>query len=297
MRFMLAAIDIKNRTTMFEYPGAWLREHGVNILIIIAGAWILRRAGRAIAGRILKRIVRSHHFGTESDRKKRLQTLVSLADAIIQIAIWAIAAIMIVDELGINTGPLIASAGVVGIALGIGAQSLIKDFVNGMFIIAENQYRVGDVVQLNQEVDGTVQAITVRTTILRDLNGNVHHVPNGTITIATNKTFGLGRINEDITVEADTDLAKLEQIINKAGESLASDEELGSKIRKTPRFEQVNGFNERGVVVKVFGETTAGAQWKVRSRLFAQLTSEFQKNKIKVVYMPGMIPPKPPKKK
>lgn len=282
---------------MFEYPGAWLREHGVNILIIIVGAWILRRAGRAIAGRILKRIVRSHHFGTESDRKKRLQTLVSLADAIIQIAIWAIAAIMIVDELGINTGPLIASAGVVGIALGIGAQSLIKDFVNGMFIIAENQYRVGDVVQLNQEVDGTVQAITVRTTILRDLNGNVHHVPNGTITIATNKTFGLGRINEDITVEADTDLAKLEQIINKAGESMASDEELGSKIRKTPRFEQVNGFNERGVVVKVFGETTAGAQWKVRSRLFAELTKEFQKNKIKVVYMPGMIPPKPAKKK
>lgn len=288
----LADIDISNRTILFHYPGSWMRLHGINILIIIVGAWILRRAGRAIASRILKRIVRSHHFSTESDRKKRLQTLVSLADAIIQIGIWGIAAIMIVDELGINTGPLIASAGVVGIALGIGAQSLIKDFVNGMFIIAENQYRVGDVVELNQEVSGTVQAITVRTTILRDMNGNVHHVPNGTITLATNKTFGLGRINEDITVDADTDLAKLERIINKAGESLAADEELGAKIRKTPRLEQINGFNERGMGIKIFGETTPGAQWKIRSRLFAQLAEDFQKNNIEVVYMPGMIPPK-----
>jgi small conductance mechanosensitive channel len=292
MLSLLADIDLSNRITLFHYPGAWLRDHGVNILIILIGTWLLRRAGRAIASRILQRIVRSHSFATETDRKKRLQTLVSLADAIIQIAIWMIAAIMIVDELGINTGPLIASAGVVGVALGIGAQSLIKDFVNGMFIIAENQYRVGDVVELNQQVSGTVQAITVRTTILRDMNGNVHHIPNGTITLATNKTFDLGRINEDITVTADTDLNLLEELINQAGKSLAADEELGPKIRKTPHFEQINGFNERGIAVKIFGETTPGGQWKVRSRLFARLAKDFQKHNIHVVYMPGMMLPK-----
>ncbi len=106
--------------------------------------------------------------------------------------VYLIAAIMIISELGIDTGPLLASAGVLGVALGFGAQSLIKDFMNGMFIIIENQYRVGDEVKIG-ETSGVVESITIRTTTLRGKNGSLHHVPNGAISVTTNLTPGIKR--------------------------------------------------------------------------------------------------------
>ncbi len=137
-----------------------------------------------------------------------------LIHAITRFAVYVVAAIMIISELGVNTAPLLASAGIFGIALGFGAQSLIKDLVSGIFIITENQYRVGDVIELGN-VSGIVEAITIRTTVLRDQSGNQHHVPNGSIVRTTNKTMGFGGIDENIVVGADTDIQKLVEIINR----------------------------------------------------------------------------------
>ncbi len=271
-----AAIDAANRLTLLHHPGDWFNQHGLNILIILGGAWLMRRFGTAVVSGLLHRAVRNHSFATETDRKKRLATLESLIDAIIHIAVWLVAAVMIIDELGINTGPLLASAGVVGVALGIGAQSFIKDFVNGIFIIAENQYRVGDTVTLNT-VTGTVQAITVRTTVLRDADGSLHHVPNGTITIATNKTYDVGKVNESLTVPQDTDLSKLEKIISTVGAELVEDKELGAKIRTTPKMGQVTGLNDKGLVVGVVCDTVPGAQFQIRSELYRRLLPAIKK--------------------
>ncbi len=271
--------------TLFDQPKAWAETHGLNILIIVIGAWILRRLGAALFTGVLNRAVRSHPFATETDRKKRVDTLAGLIGAVSKVVFWVVAVIMIVDELGINTAPLLASAGVVGIALGVGAQSLIKDFTNGLFIIVENQYRVGDFVQFDT-VSGIVQAITIRTTILRDFDGNIHHVPNSSIVVATNMTFGVSGINQDITVSIDTDLEKLEKVINDVGSEIAADDVWGKKIKKTPYFAQVVQFAERGIVIKILGETTPGSQWKVKTELLKRLRAAFIKNGIDLPMAP-----------
>jgi small-conductance mechanosensitive channel len=238
----------------------------------------------------MQRAVRSH-FGNEADRKKRLATLEGLIDAILKIGTIAVAILMIISELGINTAPILASAGVVGIALGIGAQSLIRDFMSGFFIIAENQYRVGDVVEIstlvgNVKVTGTVQAITVRTTIVRDQDGLLHHVPNGSIVVASNKTFGLGRINEDIIVDPDTDLDKLETVIADVGKRMAAEEAFEKKIKKAPTVGQIVGYNDRGIIVKIIADTLPGSQWEVKTAFYKRLRPELKKNKIKVLFNP-----------
>ena len=271
--------------TLFDQPKAWLETHGINILIILVGAWVLRRVGVAVITGLINRAIKSHPFATETDRKKRIDTIDSLLGALSKIVVGAVAVIMIVDELGINTAPLLASAGVLGVAIGIGAQSLIKDFTNGLFIIVENQYRVGDFVQFDT-IQGVVQAITIRTTILKDFDGNVHHVPNSSIVVATNMTFGTSGINQDFTVSLDTDLEKVEKVVNEAGQALADDETFGKKIKRAPYFAQVVQIAERGIIIKVLGETTPGAQWQIKTELIKRLRQAFINNNIDIPMAP-----------
>ncbi len=288
MELLSTLIEKSKLTDPFVKPSEWFNNHGVNILIIIAAAWLASTLGVMLISRFLHTTYSRRSFATESDRKKRLATLDRLIATVVKIIAWITALSAIISEIGFNTAPLLASAGVVGVALGIGAQSLIKDFVNGMFIIIENQYRVGDVVTLEASapVSGTVQAITVRTTILKDLDGNVHHIPNGSITIATNKTFDVGKINEVLVVDSETDTEKLEKIVNKVGDSLMTDEAIAKNIRKAPHFDQIIGFNERGLAVRIIGETVAGKQWSVRSELYKRLRKELVANKIDISFTP-----------
>lgn len=288
-----ASILSSTDVTLFSQPKVWLQTHGVNILIIIVGAWIVRRLAVALTMGILKQAVRTHPFASETDRRKRVDTLDSLINALSKVGIWLIAITMIIDEIGVNTAPLLASAGVAGVALGIGSQSLIKDFTNGLFIILENQYRVGDYVQF-ANVQGIVQAITIRSTILRDFDGNIHHVPNSSILVSTNMTFGISGINLDITVPMETDMDKLEKVINKVGEDLAEDEKWATKIKRKPYFAQVVQFTEKGLLIKIMGDTTPGSQWKVRTELLKRLRQAFAKNKINVSGTAPATPTKPP---
>ncbi len=288
MYSVFSLFQFSAQISIIEDPGTWFQTHGLNILIIIFGAWIFRHVAFLAIHSVMQRAVRSH-FGNEADRKKRLATLEGLIDAVLKIGTIAVAILMIISELGINTAPILASAGVVGIALGIGAQSLIRDFMSGFFIIAENQYRVGDVVEIstlvgNVKVTGTVQAITVRTTIVRDQDGLLHHVPNGSIVVASNKTFGLGRINEDIIVDPDTDLDKLEKVIAEVGINMAKEEAFERKIKKAPTVGQIVGYNDRGIIVKIIADTLPGSQWEVKTAFYKRLRPELKKNKIKVLF-------------
>lgn len=257
----------------------WADQHLFNVIIILVGAWLLRTFGTSVITGVISRTIRSDLYPTELDRKKRIKTLNNLIGATLRIAVWLIATIMIVGELGINTAPLLASASVLGIALGFGAQSVIKDFVTGIFIITENQYRVGDIVQLG-EVSGVVESITMRTTILRDLDGFVHHVPNGSIQVTTNKTIGYAGINEDIVVPADTDLDQLEHIVEHVGKELAASAEFGHRVKVAPRLTSIKGYHEKGIAVKIIGQTTPNSQFKVRSEFYRLLKKALVKHKI-----------------
>jgi moderate conductance mechanosensitive channel len=266
------------------------REEGhlLNILLILAGAWLVRRLSTQIIGTILKRLVRPSVYPSKSDRQKRIKTLRSLASGVIRVGVYAVTLILIVGEIKPgSTGFLFTSAGVVGIVIGFGAQSLIKDLVTGIFIIIENQFRIGDEVSLAGmglgSIDGIVEDVTIRTTVLRDLSGNVHHLPNGNIILTTNKTLGYSRMNEVLVVPYETDLDKLEKIIKKVGQDMASIPELQSKILEPPQMASVRGFTEKGVAVRILAKTSAASQWKLRGIFFRHLQKELAKGKIKIV--------------
>ncbi len=266
----------------------WSAAHLLQIVIIIVGAEILYRVLTKTVNRVIHRAThRPDLFPTESDRKKRLKTLDSLINAVLRIGIFIVASIMVINEMGINTAPLIASAGIIGVALGFGAQSLIRDFMSGFFIITENQYRVGDVIEVmtnaaGLKVTGTVEAITIRTTIIRDQSGRLHHVPNGNIMATSNLTMNYAGFNEDLIVDSSTDIDKLEHVINHVGEELVRDTKVGSKIIQPPYFDRVDKMSGDGMLVKIFGKTTPGEQWRVRGAFYKRLQPALEKNHIKL---------------
>lgn len=278
---------LKHRVDNLEYLAnlvtQWMDQHLVNIAIILIGAYVLRKFGTKFISRVMHKTIRRDLYPNEADRKKRIQTLDNLINAATKVAAFLIATFMILSELGINTAPLLASAGVFGLALGFGAQSLVKDFVSGIFIITENQYRVGDVVQIG-DVEGVVQAISIRTTMVRSLNGDLHHVPNGSIIVTTNRTMNFGSIDENITVAPNTDLKELEHIVNHVGEEVAALPELKNMVKEAPHFSQVKGFNESGIVFKVLGTTTTGDAWLVKSEFYKKLAKAFERHGVKVAY-------------
>jgi moderate conductance mechanosensitive channel len=267
---------------------SWFGLHGINIIAILVGAWFIRRFGSEILNRILRQTIRNDLYPTEADRQKRIKTLDSLVGASTRVAVYIIATILIIGEINPQyTTALFASAGLLSVGVGIGAQSLIKDFFSGIFIILENQYRVGDSVTIG-DTSGIVEAVTIRTTVLRDLNGHIHHVPNGTIDVTTNKSVGFGGINEDIKVAADTDLDRLAHIINHIGEEMASMPEFSNKITEPPVFARVVGFEDDGVVIKILGKTTHASRLKVKSELYKRLQKAFVANQIELVSSPAL---------
>lgn len=261
--------------------GQWLSDHGFEIILILFCAWLAKRYGGQFLSRIFHRTIRADLYPRKSDRIKRLQTIDSITNAILKVVIFVIAATMIIGELGINTTPLIASAGIVGVALGLGAQSLIKDFTNGLFIIIDNQYRVGDVVKLGT-VAGVVEAITIRTTVLRALDGTLYHVPNGSITTTANMTMTYGGIEEDITFGSDVDISKLAIVINRAGQQLADDPQFSSKILDPPHFLRITSLVPDGIAVKIVGTTTPNDSWEIKGEFYKRLITELRKSKIEV---------------
>ncbi len=265
---------------IWSYVGDWVGDHGFRIFIILLFAYLVKRYGGQFLSRIFHSTIRKDLYPTKTDRIKRLETIDSITNAILKIGVVIIAGIMIVSELGINTTPIVASAGIIGIALGFGAQSLIKDFTSGIFIIIDNQYRVGDVVEINNEVSGMVEAITIRTTVLRALDGTVMHIPNGSITLTANMTMSYGGIEEDIVFNHDVEIPKLAIVINRVGEDLAKDPVYSKMVKEAPHFERVVGFTLDGIKVKVLGRTTSNDSWEVRGEFYKRLIPALRKAKI-----------------
>lgn len=267
--------------------GDWLYLHAVNITIILVTAWVLRHFSAKILSGMLKHTIRSDMFPTKGAREKRLKTLSSMANAVTQVGITLVAAILILGEINPNyANVLFASAGLLTVALGFGAKDLINDFVTGIFIISEGQYRVGDAVEI-AGVSGVVEAVTVRTTVLRDLDGNVHYVPNGDITVATNKTLGFSRINENIAFDPKTDIERVTHVIDHVGEEMAASAEFKNKLKEAPHVAQVVGYGPTGLIIKVTATTGESDKPAIKSAMYKQLHKAFAKNDIVVALQPA----------
>lgn len=193
----------------------------------------------------------------------------------------------------VSLAPLFASAGIVGVALGFGAQSLVQDFISGIFIISENQYRVGDIVEI-EGFGGTVERIGARSTVIRDVDGNVHYFPNGMIQHVINKTMGYSMARFIIGVASDTDIEKVVEIINETGETLAKEEKWQQKIIEAPSFVSVGEFTAANVDILVAGKTQPSDQWSVTAEMRRRLFERFETEGIKLGTA-MLLPPQPKK--
>ncbi len=266
----------------------FIKVHALNVSLILIVTILLRTFSIVLIQRIIRRTLRSNQFKTKRDEKQREDTLISTIKAGTRVIIWLLATLLLLSEFGVDIAPLIAGAGIAGVALGFGAQSMVKDFLAGLFILIENQYRVGDVIQINRDVSGTVEEVTLRTTVLRDLDGMVHHIPNGIIEIATNMTMEYANVNLDVGVGYDTDVDKLEKIVNEVGSELAKDETWENKIQTPPTFSRVTNFGDSAIVVKIVGRTEPSKQWAVAGELRRRLKKAFDKNNIEIPF-PQMV--------
>lgn len=305
---VLDMLDLADFNERFVVPTEdWLRDPGRWIAILGLVGLALVLLATAVIPKIIQRSVqRSRGDQTDEEVKKRSDTLSAVLVASLQALILSIVAFMILDKLGLNVSAMIAGAGVVGIALGFGAQSLVKDIISGLFVLLENQYRRGDVVKI-ADASGLVEDVNLRRTILRDLDGTVHSVPNGEIRVASNLTKGWSRVNLNVGVAYGTDLDRAIAVANRAGRDLAEDPAWSPHILKAPQVLRVDSFGDSAVEIKILGDTRPGQQWPVTGELRLRLKKAFDEENIEIPW-PHMkvffgreageaAPPEPGKKK
>ena len=215
--------------------------------------------------------------------ERRVTTIERLTVRVGAGLIVTIALLMILAVFSIDIGPAVAGLGVVGIAVGLGAQTLVRDWLAGVFIVLENQYSAGDVVAI-AGVEGTVEDFSLRRTTLRDLDGTVHSVPNGQIVVASNHTRVWARVNLDVGVAYDTDIERASAIIDGIGTDLAADPVWRERLLETPTVVRINALGDSGVTLKVLGQVRAAEQWAVAGELRKRILAAFSREGIEVPY-------------
>ncbi|MFZ1360691.1 MAG: mechanosensitive ion channel domain-containing protein [Candidatus Saccharimonadales bacterium] len=265
--------------------------HGVSIVFILVIGSIAYFVGQRLLIHTAHRVVRStrHRDWHKKDVEKRQRTLTDLFTNIWRIIILCLVTYSIMKEFvpDLNTilTPLFASAGIIGVALGFGAQSVIKDFLSGIFIISENQYRVGDIVDIEGAV-GTVERIGSRSTVLRDVDGNVHYLPNGMVQHVINKTMGYSMARFVLAVDPATDIDTAATIINSTGTALADEEKWKSKIIEAPAFVSVGDMTGTSVELIIAGKTQPSDQWAVIAEMRRRLLDALDKKHVKLAVIP-----------
>ena len=262
-------------------------NQAAQILITVVVAIVVQIIARKSISGIVKRIIRSHKYASHSDEEKREKTLSTIFRTASAVIIWVIAGIVILSQLHVNIAALMTGAGLLGIVVGFGAQSSIQDFLAGLFIIAENQYRVGDIVTLRAsgaDYSGIVEDITVRITRLRDLDGNLHIIQNGSASVVSNLSFGYANVNIDIGVAYEADIDKVEKVMNQVGKTMKEDQEWGEMIVDPIHFLRLDSFADSAVVVKALGKVEPAKQWDVAGEYRRRLKVAFEKEGISIPF-------------
>ncbi|HSO29979.1 MAG TPA: mechanosensitive ion channel family protein [Candidatus Sulfomarinibacteraceae bacterium] len=264
-------------------PGAPIAKA---IVIVVVG-WIALRLAAVFVHGIVKTLMdREATEGTAQELsaleiQKRMGTIQALAVNFLRFIILVIAGVMLLDQAGLDVGPAVAGLGVVGIAVGFGAQHLVKDYLNGALILIENQFSKGDVIRV-AGVAGSVEDFSLRRTTLRDLDGVVHTVPNGEIAVASNLTRVWSRINQNVQVAYGTDIDRAIEVVDAVGRELASDPDWKRRILETPRVERVEALGEYGVTLKILGTVRATEQWAAAGELRKRLLAAFKLHGIEI---------------
>lgn len=254
--------------------------------LVLVGAfvilWFVRRAIGRWSARVERQYVESDHY-SDRERGQRLVTLTAVMIMVIRIAVWAIVVLTIMAIWGIPMTPFVAVAATIGVAVGFGAQNLVKDVIAGFFILVEDQFGIGDVVSI-AGVSGTVEEITLRTTVLRDLDGNVHHVPNGYIVVASNMTPDFARVVTDVGVSYDTDIDMAIEVILDEITLLANDPDWSKAFLAQPEMLGVNKLNDSAVEIRVLATVITEERWTVKREFNRRIKNRLDAEGIEIPY-------------
>lgn len=278
---------------MFESVVDWLKGYedsfGAEVfgsVVVLVGALVVlsiaRRGIRRWSNRVDSEYVESDHH-SDRERGQRLITLTSVMLMLVRAVVWTVVILTLMAIWGIPMTPLIAVATTIGIAVGFGAQDLVKDVIAGFFILVENQFGIGDVVSIGG-VSGTVEAIKLRTTVLRDINGNEHHVPNGRITVASNMTPDYAKVVADIGVSYATDVDHAIRVISDEAAMMAEDPEWAFAFLGSPEMLGVNKLDESAVEIRIMAKVIPEQRWTVKREFNRRIKNRLDTEGIEIPF-------------
>jgi small conductance mechanosensitive channel len=287
------------------------------VVLIFVAAWILGRIVRRIINRSISRVIesqsqrladsdgpttdedddpgrieallelarrRDERTAIQTERqRRRTETLGSVLKSVASLIIYTIAALMALSEFEVNLGPLIASAGIVGVAFGFGAQSLVKDFLSGIFMLVEDQFGVGDIIDAGPAA-GVVEVVSLRTTQLRDVNGTLWHVPNGEIVRVANKSQQWARVVLDIEVAYDTNIKHAMSVIKQVADGVWRDALPNATVIEEPEIWGVESFGASAIAIRLAVKVEPGEQWATSRELRRRLKESFDETGIEIPF-------------
>ena len=260
----------------------WLTTSGIKILGIVIALMVLSQMSRRIV-KWMERFVSEKDSLQASEAKKRAHTLGNTLHHTLLFLLTFIAILMILGELGIQLGPLLATAGIGALAIGFGAQSLVKDVISGFFIILENQYRIGDAIEV-AGVSGLVESVSLRKTVLRDLEGRVHTIPNGAIKIVSNLSKEWARSVLDVNVSYRENIDQVIDLLSEIGQELGSEEPYQSATLEPLQILGVERFGESHLSIRIMVKTVPLKQWEVGRELRRRIKNRFDEKGIQIPY-------------
>ena len=303
---MLHLLDTRAIFTWSDALTTWLLTHGVRILLIVLVAtvvrWLLRRSVRRLVRRAVDsrlsdrlaenratRVLASATGATHERRRQRTETLGSVLSSLTTAVVYGIAILMVLGEFEVNLGPLLASAGVAGVALGFGAQSLVKDFLSGIFMLLEDQYGVGDLIDTGDAV-GTVEEVTLRITKLRDSSGVAWYVRNGEIVRIANKSQGWSTAVVDLPVSYAENIERVQDIIREVVAGIYEDPAWREEMIEEPTVAGVEQITGTTITIRVFANTAPDKQWGVQREIRERVKVAFDAAGVQapVMYPPGL---------
>ena len=260
--------------------GDFARDDGLRIVLIALGTVIAVRVVRIVLFRVQRRLEKSRLAVRGVGEAGRLTALFDVLNYLAVAVVVAVGAMSALSVLGVNTGALLASAGVLGFAVGFGAQTMVKDLLNGLFLLAEGQYTIGDEITVSG-VTGVVERVTLRTTTLRATNGDIHIVPSGDVRLVTNKSKGWSVVSLDVGVAYSTPVERALEVLDQYCVEVAADEQIAGSLMEAPSVAGVNAFQDHQYVVRVSAKLLPAADGKpVERRMRRLLRSLFEREGI-----------------
>ena len=266
-----------------DFVDRWSDEALASIVVLVGAVliwWVFRRVGRKTVNRMISR---RGDDAAGTDDVQRINTLWRVLQTVVAVLIIVTVGLTIMMIWGLPIGPLVAVGGAVGVAVGFGAQGFVRDVIAGFLIVAEHQYSIGDVVRI-ADVSGEVQTIRLRTTVLRDLDGNVHHVPNGAITVASNYTQEYSQVVVDVAIAYDQDIDEAIAVIGDEAGQFAADPEWEASFMDAPQLLGVDALGESSVKVRVLLRVDPDARWTSRREFLRRIKIRLDREGIEIPY-------------